>query len=177
MNKRLKKNIEQFLLTYHKDQKDKGGHPYIGHLERVAEFASKIAAYENKDEDFILEVTLLGFCHDLLEDTDCTIEDIYSFIEKETEPTFYMKNGGFSKDLLLLTHNKKEDYFSYVSKLSDSEHASMVKMADLEDNSNLRRLKEIKEEDLKRVDKYHKCMDIIQDKWAFKKITIQRLTD
>lgn len=54
----------------------------------------------------------------------------------------------------LLTHNKSVDYFDYIQEVKKNMIAREVKLADLNDNMNLSRLKEITEKDKRRYDKY-----------------------
>jgi len=62
--------IEQLievLIEKFRDQKDRGGHPYIEHIFRVAEEAEalQVGSY------------ITGLIHDALEDTDLTADDLF----------------------------------------------------------------------------------------------------
>jgi len=125
----------------HKEQKDKGGCPYICHPLTVAS--------KQRTEEGIV----LALLHDVVEDTSYTIED--------------MKKEGFSdkvtEALKLLTHDKNVPYMDYISAIKDNDLARNVKIADLEHNSDLSRLKEVTEEDEKRVQKYMAALNFLKN--------------
>ena len=126
------KKAMQICFNAHKNQLDKSGLPYIYHPIRVAE--------QMKDEKTIV-VALL---HDVVEDTDITINDIISL--------------GFDEDIVealkCMTHDKTVSYFDYIKKISTNSIATKVKLADLRDNMDLSRLDNVNDEDLKRLKKY-----------------------
>ncbi len=95
----------------HKDQTDKSGVPYYLHPANVA---SQLNTPMEK---------VVGYLHDVLEDTDVTEQELYSvFGEKVTE---YVK---------LMTHPKDVPYLDYIKKLADDPVTRHVKMADLRHN-------------------------------------------
>ncbi len=108
--------IKAMRLAYeaHKDQYDKGGMPYIFHPYHLAE--------QLKEENEIC-VALL---HDVVEDTDVTIEDIAA--------------AGFPKEVCeavkLLTKDKSLTYMDYVRTIKSNPLAKRVKLLDLEHNSD-----------------------------------------
>ena len=113
---------------------DKGGQPYIMHCIRVM---------QKMDTDVEKIVAIL---HDTLEDGVC--------------PFGQLNRLGFSDEVLnalhFLTHDKKAcSYQEYIQKLSVNKIAVKVKMADLEDNSCITRLKGLRAKDLERIEKYH----------------------
>ena len=167
MENSFKKELEEFLLLYHKDQKDKGGHPYINHLRFVSNLASKLTKGKGFSNEEILQVEVLGYCHDLLEDTAATLEDIHAFLRKNNIRIPYFYDGGFDNDLTLLTHNKEDSYFSFISKivLNGGIFVATVKLADLINNSDLTRLKEVTTKDEERAKKYQKAITVINDKY------------
>jgi len=119
-----------------KDKLDKGGQPYILHCLRVAEKQTSVTR------------KIIGVLHDLVEDTDWEFEDL----EK--------KGFGLSiiVPLKLLTHdNVAQTYEEYIEAISTNEDARAVKLADLEDNSQITRLKGLTKADFARVEKYHKA--------------------
>nr|WP_311444946.1 GTP pyrophosphokinase [Ezakiella coagulans] len=121
-----------FIMLYaHKGQKDKAGKPYFLHPLRV----------QRKLTDRRAKVVAL--LHDVVEDSDK-----YSFDD------FYFLDDEQRKALKLLTHEKSVHYFDYIHKIKTDNLATMVKIKDLEDNMNLKRLKEVTEEDEKRYRKY-----------------------
>jgi (p)ppGpp synthase/HD superfamily hydrolase len=119
-----------------KDKLDKGGHPYFLHCLRVAEKQTSLTR------------KIIGILHDLVEDTDWTFEEL----EK--------KGFGLSViiPLKLLTHdNVAQTYEEYIEAISTNEDARAVKLADLEDNSQITRLKGLTKADFARLEKYHKA--------------------
>lgn len=117
-----------------KDVLDKGGQPYILHCLRVMNNTQG-------DED----VKCAAMMHDLIEDTDYTFANL-------TELGFSDKTIGL---LHLLTHNKETPYMEYIKAVAVSNEASEIKRKDLEDNSNITRLKGLRKKDLDRIEKYH----------------------
>ena len=118
------------------EKKDKGGEPYILHCLEVMNNISE------KDDTYRIVAVL----HDLVEDTNWTIDNLL--------------NVGFTietvKAIACLTHNKGESYDDYILRISGNKIATVVKLADLEHNSCITRLKGIDNIDLTRMEKYHK---------------------
>ena len=100
------------------------------------------------------EAVIVALLHDVVEDTDWTIEDM----EKE----------GFSNNIIdalkLLTYNDKIEYLEYVKeiKMSTNQYAKAVKLADLKHNSDLSRLMNVDEKGLGRVEKYGEAILILE---------------
>lgn len=118
---------------------DKGGSPYILHCLHVM---NKVK-YE-KDEDLSIAAVL----HDLVEDTDWTL--------------YKLLDSGFSKrsvELIdILTHEEILDtYDAYIKKIGLNRSATKIKIHDLRHNSDIMRMKGLREKDFKRLEKYHKA--------------------
>ena len=124
----------------HKEQVDKSGMPYVFHPFHLAE--------QMETE----ETTIVALLHDLVEDTDYTIEDLTSM--------------GFGKNITdaiaLMTHADDVDYMDYVSAIKENPIARAVKLADLRHNSDLTRLDVVDEKALKRKEKYLKAIAILE---------------
>jgi len=90
------------------------------------------------------EGRIVGLLHDTVEDTDVTFPDL--------------KSAGFPDHLLaslrLVTHEDGVPYDDYIAAMMHDPTAVEVKLADLEDNSDIRRLKEISPKDVERLQKY-----------------------
>lgn len=131
-----------FIFEAHKGQKDKAGVPYVFHPMHVASSVGE-------DRDYILTALL----HDVLEDTDRTLEDI--------------RNLGISKQvqeaLVLLTHDPQIPYMEYIYSLKDNPICAAVKKADLRHNMDLGRLETIKEKDRKRLEKYREAYGVLAE--------------
>lgn len=63
----------------------------------------------------------------------------------------------------VLTHSKDIAYFDYINKVKNNAIARKVKIADLKHNSDLSRLKEVSDDDLKRMDKYKNTLLMLLD--------------
>jgi len=119
----------------HQGQKDKAGHPYILHplrlMLRMESEAAMIAAV----------------LHDVVEDTDVTID--------------HLREAGFSEEVLqaveCLTHRDGESYDAFITRVQISPIACQVKIADLEDNMNIKRIGAMTPKDLARIEKYHRA--------------------
>lgn len=120
----------------HESQKDKGGKPYILHPLRLM---MRLRC----DDEELMSIAVL---HDVVEDSEVTISDLTDM--------------GFSKRvtdaLFLLTHVKGDSYEAYIRKIGTSRDATLVKLEDLRDNSDITRLKGLTEKDHARLMKYNK---------------------
>lgn len=122
-------------VTSHNGQFDKSGKPYILHplyLMRKLLFDTELAA--------------IAVSHDVVED-DPDI-DIQYYIDK-----------GFSKRftnaLDILTHKDGVSYEDYIGEICGNYDAIRVKRKDLDHNSQITRLKGVREKDLARIQKYN----------------------
>ena len=138
---KMTKKAMKICFDAHQYQKDKSGLPYVFHPFHLAE--------QMKTE----ETTIVALLHDVIEDTNYTIEDI--------------SKAGFSNEiteaLLLMTHDDKVDYFDYVKKIKHNPIARAVKLADLEHNSDLSRLDTVDEKAIKRYNKYKEAIELLQN--------------
>lgn len=120
--------------TAFENKVDKGGQPYILHCIRVM--------MKCKSE----KAKIVAMLHDVPEDTDITVQDLDKM--------------GFPLDVIialtLLTHDSDEDYHEYIKHIAGNPLAREVKLADLEDNSNITRLKGLGKKDFDRMEKYHR---------------------
>jgi len=116
----------------HSGQKDRNGAPYILHPLRLM---CRVEAEEEK---------IVAILHDVVEDTDWTFKQL--------------KEEGFSDRILealdCLTKREGEAYEDLVRRAAGNKLARRVKLEDLTDNMDLRRLKEIKDKDRERLQKY-----------------------
>ena len=126
---------------YHKGQFDKGGNPYIEHPLRVME------GVESIDEK------ILAVLHDVLEDCDASRDELIN----EGIPECLVEK------LEILCKGKNENYFDYIDRIKVDKSTINVKLSDLKDNMNLKRLKEVTEKDLKRIEKYNKAKEILEN--------------
>ena len=130
----------QIATDAHKDQKDKYGAPYLGHVTRV------MNAGRTDDEKMV------GVLHDVVEDTDWTFEQL------EAE--------GFSRQIVdaircLSKTSEDEDYDQFIERIKKNPLSIKVKLFDLTDNMDLRRMPEVHEKDIERLNKYLKAYRIL----------------
>ena len=111
--------IKAMNLAYnaHHGQFDKGGVPYIFHPIHLA---------EEMDDEISTCVALL---HDTVEDTAVTLEDLAAQFPAEVVNA-----------VRLLTHGEDVDYFDYVRAIRQNPIAVKVKLADLRQNGDPKRI-------------------------------------
>ncbi len=89
---------------------------------------------------------IAAILHDVVEDSPWTFEMLHL--------------EGFSSEVIvileLLTHRKETEYMVYIKALSVHSIAKAIKLSDLRDNSNITRLKGLREKDFSRLQKYLK---------------------
>lgn len=107
----------------HKDQVDHGGTPYVYHPYHLAE--------QMTDET----TTCIALLHDVVEDTDITLEQL--------------RGMGFPEEVVeavgVLTRDHDVPYMDYIKRVKSNPLAKIVKLADLDHNSDVSRLQEIDE--------------------------------
>jgi (p)ppGpp synthase/HD superfamily hydrolase len=137
---KLTKRALQIAYEAHQGQVDKSGLPYIYHPVHLAE------QMDNEDE------VCVALLHDVIEDTEVTSDDL--------------RLEGFSENVInaivMMTHDDSTSYMDYVAKIKGNPLAVKVKIADLQHNSNLSRLDEVKAKDLKRNEKYKKAIELLK---------------
>ena len=116
----------------HRGQKDKSGAPYILHPLSVM---SRVAGETEK---------IVAVLHDVVEDTPWTMEAL--------------RREGFPDEVLTaldcVTKREGEAYDDFVKRSGSNPVARLVKLADLEDNMDLRRMKVVSPKDTERLAKY-----------------------
>ena len=141
---------EKIISKAFKDKKDKGGKPYTEHLYRVAE---KLNGETHIDQD-LQTVALL---HDLLEDCpEWNCESLHCLFHEEIVDA-----------VSLLTKKPNQEYEKYIETLATDEYARRVKIADLEDNMDIKRLHSLVEKDFQRLQKYLKAYNYLTNYEAF----------
>ena len=126
----------QIATEAHKGQLDKSGKDYIGHPLRVMEMG--------KTE----EEKIVGVLHDVVEDTSWTFEAL------EAE--------GFSPEIIAALRcvtklSENENYDDFIERVKKNPLAVAVKINDLSDNMDIRRLPYLSDKDVKRLKKYLKA--------------------
>lgn len=136
----LEKAIE-IAVQAHKGQKDKSGQPYILHPLRL------MMQMKTETEKIV------AVLHDVIEDTSVTLRDLQGM--------------GFSEEVIkaidCLSRREGEVYADFIENISKNKIAKTVKIADLEDNMNVRRLQGLSDNDLGRLKRYLKSWRRLQE--------------
>jgi (p)ppGpp synthase/HD superfamily hydrolase len=119
----------------HQGQKEKAGSPYILHPIRVM---SRMRS----------EMTMMAaILHDVIEDTPATLDDL--------------REAGYPEAVVeavdCLTRRAGEPYDAFIERIKPNALAREVKLADLEDNMDIRRLVTLGERDIERLKRYQQA--------------------
>jgi len=132
-------NLEQAIALAakaHEGQVDKAGSPYILHPLRMM----------LRLED--LEERIVAVLHDVVEDCGVTFERL--------------REEGFSETVIAavdaVTRREPETYEEFVARAAGNQIGRRVKLADLEDNSDLSRIADPGPRDLERLEKYRRAI-------------------
>jgi (p)ppGpp synthase/HD superfamily hydrolase len=119
-------------LKAHLNQKDRYGQPYIFHPVRV------MIKMDNEKEKVV------AILHDVIEDSEFTYQDLC--------------DSGFSPEIIdavaSISKQDDEEYFDYIKRVMENPIAVKVKLGDLEDNMDIRRIEIISENDIERLKAY-----------------------
>jgi (p)ppGpp synthase/HD superfamily hydrolase len=123
-------------MQAHAGQVDKAGMPYIGHVMRVMQAGKTI------DEKIV------GVLHDVVEDTTWTFDALLA----EGFPVHIV-------DALRCVTKLSDDepYESFINRVKTNPLAVAVKINDLTDNMDIRRLQALTDADVQRLRKYLKA--------------------
>ena len=127
---------EELIKKLFDGKVDKGGYPYLDHLHEVS---NRVDSEDAK---------LIGLMHDILEDTDMTSEELLKM--------------GYSDHIVssieVLTRKEKEDYNDYIERIiaSNNKDALSVKLADLNHNMDISRIKNPTVKDVDRIEKRYR---------------------
>jgi (p)ppGpp synthase/HD superfamily hydrolase len=123
----------------HEGQVDKAGQPYILHVMRVMFGCTSP------------EAQVAAALHDVVEDTDWTLDDL--------------RREGFTETVVqtvdALTRREGEEYFEFARRAAATPLGREVKRADLLDNMDIRRIANPSEKDWERLKRYRKALDMI----------------
>ena len=147
---KLTANASKLILDEFADKKDAGGHDYLQHLYAVADAIDKEANYKVVDKHsslsfFYRKAYIVALLHDILEDTECTIQEL--------------KNIGCDDEIIeaIKSVTRQEDehyYFDFIKRASKNDIGRLVKIYDLENNMDVRRLSNFGDYEQKRLKKY-----------------------
>lgn len=141
----------QIAATAHVKQLDQGKNAYILHPLRVMQNLAL------KDDPELQQIAIL---HDVIEDCpEWTIQRL--------------REAGFSERvldaLLLMTKSQadydagEEGYYNYIRRMFSNLDAMLVKISDLADNSELSRMKDVRDKDIARTMKYMKSYAMLRN--------------
>lgn len=123
----------------HEGQVDKANAPYILHPLRVM---LNVPTIEHK---------IVAVLHDILEDTETTIEDLYQF--------------GFQEHIIdaivALTKKQGETRLEAAQRARQNPIARVVKLADINDNMDLSRIQSPTVKDFERLKEYQQVRDLL----------------
>lgn len=134
--KQLLSKAINLAMQAHAGQVDKAGMPYIGHVMRVMQAGKTI------DEKIV------GVLHDVVEDTTWTFDALLA----EGFPVHIV-------DALRCVTKLSDDepYEAFINRVKNNPLAVAVKINDLTDNMDIRRLQTLTDADVQRLRKYLKA--------------------
>jgi (p)ppGpp synthase/HD superfamily hydrolase len=138
--KLIEKSLQIALRAYG-GKTDKAGREYILHPLRVM---------AKMNTDLERSAALL---HDVIEDSDITAEGLLA----EGIPAEVVEA------VRCLSKHENEEYQDFVARAKKNELAAKVKIADIEDNTDVLRLTSLDEYDLARIRKYHAAWRFLKD--------------
>lgn len=122
-------------------QKDKAGKPYILHPLRIM--------VRMRTEAEMMAAVL----HDVVEDTGWTLDAL--------------RKEGFPEEVVeavdCLTQRKGEAYKDFIERLKPNLIARRVKLADLEDNMDVKRITRLSDRDTQRINKYLRFWKVLSE--------------
>ncbi len=124
----------------HKGQVDVGGAEYINHPIEVAEHC--------EDED----AKIVALLHDVIEDSEVTLDDL--------------RSQGFKDEIIeaidIISGRSGIGYDEYLQSIKDNDLARVVKIQDLIHNSDLSRLRVVRDKDRNRVKRYEEALEFLR---------------
>lgn len=119
----------------HRGQKDRADQPYILHPLRMM--------FRLRTEKEMMAAVL----HDVVEDTAVTLGDL--------------RAAGYPSEVIdavdCLSRRDDESYEDFIERIKSNPLAVRVKLADLEDNMDIRRIRQVSEGDIERLQKYQRA--------------------
>jgi (p)ppGpp synthase/HD superfamily hydrolase len=123
----------------HRGQRDKVGQPYVLHPLRMM---SRLQSVEER---------MAAVLHDVVEDTPHTLDELRAL--------------GYPEAVLAavdcLTRRATESYEEFIARAKVNPIARRVKLADIEDNMDIRRLEEVSEKDRQRLNRYRRAWAVL----------------
>ena len=134
-------NAILLAVQAHKGQVDKANKPYILHPLRMM--------LQMQSEDEMIAAVL----HDVVEDTAHTLDGL--------------RQSGYAAHIIAaidcLTNRAGESYEDFATRARSNPLARKVKLADIEDNMDIRRISDPQERDFERLKRYRKAWSELKD--------------
>ena len=125
----------------HQGQKDRYGVIYILHPIRV------MLQFNSEPE------MIVAILHDIVEKTEWTLDQLHE--------------QGFNEDIIeavdLLTRRDSQPYMEYIDRLKVNPIARKVKIADIEDNMNPKRMEGLSDKNFEKLARLHKARAILKE--------------
>lgn len=139
----------------HRLQRDKGGKPYILHPIRV------MMRLRTDDE----ELMSIAILHDVVEDSEGIV--VLRESHRDDPHSVSLEGLGFSERVIqgvdALTKRPGEDYDDFIRRCALNPDSKLVKKEDIKDNSDVTRLKGLREKDFRRLEKYCRSYEFLRD--------------
>ena len=161
----------------HRNQIRENGDLYLVHPCRCLGYYRHMVGIKENDP-FCIDVDLmekydipyngiqeLCLLHDVIEDTDFTMEDLKEIFDECKLLDHF--NMYIEKPLDIITHRKEESYDIYIDKCLKNRSAALVKMCDLNDNLDVTTLISFDDYKYDRCCRYLKYINIINNKYHF----------
>lgn len=114
----------------HREQVDKAGKPYLGHVTRVG---VRAYAASGRDDAFVV-----GLLHDIVEDTPVSLDGLAILFPAH-----------IVEAVDAITHRPNEPRLDYLKRVAANELATIVKRADFRDNADPARMAAITDPDVR----------------------------
>ena len=151
--------------------RDNGRH-YITHPKHCVSMFYDLVSINGWIRDSVLAkhdipqgVVELAYLHDVVEDTELTHQDVKDIFTELGHKVFF--ESFIDEPLKLITHDKSEDYETYIDKVMRHPASVLVKMLDLSDNMNLFGLSNLGDKELERAIRYAGYFKRINDKYHY----------
>ena len=148
------------------------GHHYFTHPKHCVAMFYDLVSIEGWVHDRVLlehdipyGIVELSYLHDVVEDTELSHQDVKDIFTELGYDDFFEEY--LDTPLKIITHDKSEDYDTYIGKVMEYPLSAFVKMLDLTDNMNLFGLGTLGDKELERVNRYAKYFKRINDKYHY----------
>lgn len=154
--KLLEINVLELIRKKFANKVDKGGNPYINHLYSVADKVEGEGCQKSDWFDygktslsmFYHKAYVVALLHDILEDTDTTEQEL--------------RDLGCDDEIInaIIAITRRDDeqyYFDFIERVKKNDIAKLVKIRDLENNMDIKRLNKFSDYEQKRLKKYWYC--------------------